>query len=232
MSYSSKSGGRAIYGTSTVDSRTSSSLPPLRRDSTAPLINTPPISVSSQDDPLSKHRSVSRSFSTQHKHRTTLRRRKNDIESEEEEEEEEPANTRELNTSDEESESSEEEDDDEEEEEEDTEENDTLYNLIQHQNEVRISGLNNYPTGSRVEQDLLLVDEDVHIRIIGYKFNRIKLFLYRMSSILSLGIVWLICRWVPKWYVSWVGIPVPLKKAEWLVFEVKYTQKQIAYILT
>lgn len=207
MSYNS-SKSRAIYGTSTVvgsksQSSTKSS-PSFRRDSTAPLMNSLP--VSSNEDPL--HNT---SFSSPHHHRSTLRRRKNESESEESEEE----TTRELNTSDEESESSEEE-----EEAEEAEENDTIYHLIQHQNEVRIRGLNDFPSETRVEQDLLLVDEDVHIRIIGYQFNRWKLFLYQVSSVLSLGIVWLICRWVPKWYVAWVGKPVPLKKAEWLVFEV------------
>lgn len=206
MSYSSKSG-RAIYGTSTVDSRTSSSKPPSRRDSTAPLINTPPIPVTK--DPL----------------RGTLRRRKNEESESESESEEE--NTRELNTSDEED-SEESSDDDEDEDEEDTNtENNTIYNLT---HEVRISGLT--PRDARAEQDLLLVDEDVHIRITGYKFNPLKLLLYRLSSVLSLGIVWLVCRWVPKWYVSWVGIPVTLKKAEWLVFEVSRLFKWWCYVLT
>jgi cation-transporting ATPase 13A3/4/5 len=87
--------------------------------------------------------------------------------------------------------------------------------------DVRIRGLNSEgPNEHRSEQTLLLEDEDVEITIRGYRYNRLNLLLYRICSIATLGIAWLVFRWVPTWWVAWVGEMVPLKDAEWLVVEV------------
>ncbi|KAI7905261.1 P5-type ATPase cation transporter-domain-containing protein [Cokeromyces recurvatus] len=225
MSTHSSTRTRAVYGTSAVDvnslKHTSS-----RRDSTAPLMSTPPISVNIRDDPLESS-SLNRGSCDHHMNNQRMglwRRRRNsessdgndddDDDDDDNDNDDVDKNKIELNTSDEEQSESDEED----------EEENTAKDMIPRLtgtriNEFRIHGLNNIAKDTNDEQLLLLEDEDVEIYIMGYTYNRVHLLLYQLCSLLSLGIVWLIARWVPKWYISWVGVRVPLKEAEWLVFK-------------
>ncbi|KAG2228910.1 hypothetical protein INT48_004448, partial [Thamnidium elegans] len=221
---------RVAYGSSLVDNLDNSKSKRTgnnRRDSTAPLIHTPPIQVSLGEDPLEGGRTyrhstagISGSYARHHggSSRTALRRRRNSESSssnDEEEEDEENVNV-ELNTSDEEQSESEEDSDDSDHILSDNEDH-VITNITK--NDIRISGLNELPKDNSDDQLLLLEEEDVQILIQGYKFLKLNLLLYRIVSILSLGLVWLVCRWVPSWYISWVGLKVPLKDAEWLVFK-------------
>lgn len=228
---------RSVYGTSSVmDINTKSTASSAnRRNSAAPLMNTPPIQPVTGIDPLdvagTSYRSsniiTSGSYARHGGHRTGLfRRRRNSsssVEDDDQQDEDEQDSERELNTSDEESSGDDDDDDDDEDDDEDSDdEEDTIQHLIASRNntEIRISGLNAIPNDTKDEQTLLLEEEDVQIHIQAYRFNQINLFIYRLCSVLSLGIVWLICRWVPRWYIAWIGVKVPLEKAEWLVFEV------------
>ncbi|KAI8968365.1 hypothetical protein BDF20DRAFT_981485 [Mycotypha africana] len=94
-------------------------------------------------------------------------------------------------------------------------------------NDVRIAGLNALPDDKTEEQSLLLEEEDVQITITAYKYSRLQLLIYRVCSLLTLGIIPLVCRWIPKFYVAWIGVKVPLKNAEWLVFESEYKEIEI-----
>lgn len=236
MSTNPSSRTRAVYGTSLTDTLDTSKSKriPSRRDSTAPLVHTPPIPLGLGEDPLdagnNRHRhaavGVSGSYARHHGGplRTALRRRRNSESSssndESEVEEEEEVNHVELNTSDEEQSDfdSEEESEDSDSQSSDNDENNV--HLTSTGEDIRISGLNEVPTDTKDQQILLLEEEDAQIHIQGYKYIRINLLLYRLCSVVSFGLVWLICRWVPRWYISWVGAKVPLKDAEWLVFTV------------
>lgn len=228
---------RAVYGTSAVDNLDTSKSKriPSRRDSAAPLIHTPPTQVGLGEDPLevgsarSSNRfdtiGVSGSYARHHggHSRMALRRRRNsESSSSSEEEEEQPDANVELNTSDEEqSDFDSEEDSEDNDDQSSDDDNNTIHNhLTSTNNDIRISGLNEAPKDTRDEQTLLLEEEDVQIHIFGYKYNKINLFLYRVCSVFSFGLVWLVFRWVPRWYISWIGMKVPLKNAEWLVFRV------------
>jgi cation-transporting ATPase 13A2 len=209
----------AAYGTSTVDALSHKPTSHSRRGSTTPLIQTPPSLV---DDPLhvaSSFRSrsgISGSYARHSSQHSGLLRRRRNSESSSTESESDHSNV-ELNTSDESDES------DSEDEADDEDNNVIIQHVVARENQIEISGLNDIPQDTKDEQTLLLEEEDVQINIMGYRYNRLNLFLYRICSVLSLGIVWLICRWVPKWYISWIGYKVPLKDAEWLVFKVKPT---------
>lgn len=228
---------RAVYGASVVDNLDSSNSKPIRsrRDSAAPLIHTPPIQLGLGEDPLdvgntrpsSRHSAigVSGSYARHHggQSRMALRRRRNSESSSSSSEEEEPVDANvELNTSDEEqSDYDSEEDSDDREGQSSDDDDHTIHNhLLSTNNDIRISGLNEAPKDTRDQQILFLEEEDVQIHIFGYKYNKVNLLLYRIGSVLTLGLLWLVFRWVPRWYISWVGIKVPLKKAEWLVFRV------------
>lgn len=220
----------AEHGTSAVDILNANKLSSFRRDSTAPLIQQQQELV---DDPLNAissfhNRSViSGSYAHHSAHRSGIlrRRRNSESSSTENESEGEPDSNVELNTSDE-SDGTESEEDDEQ------SESGFIQHVIARENQIEISGLNDIPQDTKDDQTLLLEEEDVKIKIMGYRYNKLNLFMYRVFSVLTLGIVWLICRWVPKWYISWVCYRVPLKDAEWLVFMVKQKEICIVYKLT
>ena len=224
---------RSVYNGSVVDNTDTlkSKRIPSRKDSTAPLLHTPPMPVGLGEDPLDAKSfnrdnsfGVSGSYARHHgaHSRTALRRRRNSESSESSLEEVDlPDPNVELNTSDEEQSDF---DSDEEsgEDESNDEDDNTIHNhLTNTANDTRISGLNEIPRDTRDEQLLLLEEEDVQIRIYGYKYNKTNLYLYRLCSILSFGLVWLVLRWMPRWHISWVGIKVPMDQAEWLVFKVR-----------
>ncbi|KAG1455987.1 hypothetical protein G6F55_006757 [Rhizopus delemar] len=96
-----------------------------------------------------------------------------------------------------------------------------------HANDIRIHGLNDIPSDDCLEQVLLLEEEDVQVKIYGYKYKRFNLMLYNIASVFSLGLVWLAFRWIPQWYVACIGTKVPLKDADWLVFESQYNEIEI-----
>ncbi|KAI7892078.1 uncharacterized protein EV154DRAFT_506232 [Mucor mucedo] len=245
MSTNPSSRTRAVYGTSLVDTLDTSKSKriPTRRDSTAPLVHTPPIPLGQGEDPLDagiarpSYRNdavgVSGSYARHHGGplRTALRRRRNSesSSSNESEEEEEETNV-ELNTSDEEQSDFESEEDESDDSDSQSSDNDdiTINNhLTSTTDDIRISGLNEIPHDTKDQQILILEEEDVQIHIQGYKYISTNLFLYRLFSVISFGLVWLICRWVPRWYISWVGEKVPLKNAEWLVFTSPYNEIEI-----
>ncbi|KAI8367020.1 putative P-type ATPase [Choanephora cucurbitarum] len=230
MSKNPSAGERAVYGTSSVESEANEHISTKsitsRRDSAAPLVHTPPTQVEFGADPLEvgsldknsrqKKTAISGSYS-QRPHMGLIRRRRNS-ESEVNSESETDGELTELNSSDEQS---------------DMDDSDSDHShldddLTEHRaNDVRISGMSDIPTDTRNEQVLLLEEEDVQIRIIGYKYSSLHLMLYRICCILSLGFVWLVCRWVPSWHIAWTGVKVPLKDAEWLVFKSPYNEIEI-----
>lgn len=90
-------------------------------------------------------------------------------------------------------------------------------------NEVRIGGLGyhlNDPSNPPWRQQLLL-EEDVEVVIEGYRYDRLQLFMYRLMSVFSFGLVALLCRWMPQLWVAWVGQRAPLCEAQWLLFVVR-----------
>lgn len=244
MSTNSSTRTRAVYGASVVDNLDASNAKPTRsrRDSAAPLIHTPPIQLGLGEDPLdvgntrpsSRHSAigVSGSYARHHgrQSRMALRRRRNSESSSSSSEEEEPIDANvELNTSDEEQSDYESEEDSDDREGQSSDDDDhTIHNhLLSTNNDIRISGLNEAPKDTSDQQTLFLEEEDVQIHIFGYKYNKVNLLLYRIGSVLTLGILWLVFRWVPRWYISWVGIKVPLRKAEWLVFRSQYNEIEL-----
>lgn len=211
-------------------------------------MHTPPISASSRQEyftaastnPLQvdSQRSVSgstidhRPSSVRHRRR----RRKTETQVTDTEDDEQTTNV-ELNTSDEEednydeSASSDEEEEDDDDEEQDNDDRllrtkggnakDPVRRGLVHQmdDQIRISGLGRLDNVSlHPWTQTLLLDDEIEVNIGGYRYDNTRLFFYRVSCVLSLGIVWLVCRWMPHWWVSWVGQKVPLQDAQWLVF--------------
>ncbi|KAI8150400.1 ATPase [Fennellomyces sp. T-0311] len=130
-------------------------------------------------------------------------------------------------------ESSSEEDEQDESEDEDTDNDSTVADnddddqatllTIRHGDDVlRIGGMEKDP-----QRQVLLLEEDVEIAIEGYRYHPVGYTLYRFACFFSLGLVWLVCRWMPRWWVQWVGDKANLEDAQWLVFINQYGELDI-----
>lgn len=176
-----------------------------RRDSTAPLMHTPPIT--SLSSPSAHHPNIN------DLHSSGLHRRRHNN-----------SQDNDYNQDDE-SETETEEDEDDDEEDDDgggsdtgsSDKDDTLTLQQQTENDIRISGLGKVDPWRQT----FMLDEEVQIIVEGYQNDGFHYMLYRLLCILSCGIVWLICRWMPQWWIAWVGKKTSLANAQWLVFVVR-----------
>jgi cation-transporting ATPase 13A3/4/5 len=75
-------------------------------------------------------------------------------------------------------------------------------------------------------QTILLPDEDLSIRFIGYRTDPFRNILWWIGCFLTFGILGLIGRWVPNVWVKFCGKEVAFdeaKEGSWLVVEVSQT---------
>jgi cation-transporting ATPase 13A3/4/5 len=76
------------------------------------------------------------------------------------------------------------------------------------------------PPNAAVSQKFDLESDDLYITVTGYRTNQMKWIGYILLCIFTLGIGYLVLRWLPKRRIRMVGEQVELDKAEWLVVEV------------
>ncbi|EHA57052.1 hypothetical protein MGG_06925 [Pyricularia oryzae 70-15] len=83
-----------------------------------------------------------------------------------------------------------------------------------------------YGTG-RVSQKIYMVSEDLTIVIAGFKTSLVGLAAYTIICLGTLGIGWLLFRWLPRWHVKLLGQPCPLRECEWVVIENQWGEMAI-----
>lgn len=71
----------------------------------------------------------------------------------------------------------------------------------------------------RSSQKVYTTNEELTIAIAGFRTGRAGYLSYILLCALSCGMVALLFRWLPRWYVSVVGQPCPLKDCDWAVIE-------------
>jgi cation-transporting P-type ATPase 13A2 len=74
--------------------------------------------------------------------------------------------------------------------------------------------------GHRTSQKIYIVTEDLTIVVAGFKTSTLGFALYTTICILTLGLGYLLFRWVPRWQVRIIGNPCPLRNCNWVVIEV------------
>jgi len=77
--------------------------------------------------------------------------------------------------------------------------------------------------GSKSKQIITLPDEDLSILFVGYATVAWKEFVWWIGCFLSVGILGLIGRWVPRTWVGWVGVETEFgdeKRNQWVLVEV------------
>ncbi|CAG8797263.1 16074_t:CDS:10, partial [Gigaspora margarita] len=80
-------------------------------------------------------------------------------------------------------------------------------------------------------QRVYLEEEDLNILLVGYKFNRYRLYTYYILCVLTGGIFYLIGRWIPKLWVWLVGNVCELGKAEWVVVKNQWGDVSIEHVI-
>jgi cation-transporting P-type ATPase 13A2 len=74
--------------------------------------------------------------------------------------------------------------------------------------------------GGNFSQKLYIITEDLTIVIAGFTTSMLGFAAYMTTCICTLGIAYLLFRWIPRWRIRLVGSPAPLKQCTWVVIEV------------
>jgi cation-transporting ATPase 13A2 len=74
--------------------------------------------------------------------------------------------------------------------------------------------------GSRTNQKIYIVNEDLTIVVAGFRTSTIGLAIYITICIVTFGLAYLVLRWLPRWHVLLTGYPTPLAECSWVVIEV------------
>ena len=87
--------------------------------------------------------------------------------------------------------------------------------------------------GSRTSQKIYIITEDLTIVVAGFQTSTFGYALYTTLCALTLGIGYLLLRWLPRWQVRLVGRPCHLQDCSWVVIEVgglPYLTNSIRYL--
>ena len=79
-----------------------------------------------------------------------------------------------------------------------------------------------FHAGGNFSQKLYVVSEDLTIVIAGFGTSKLGLASYVAICTLTVGIGYLLLRWLPRWRIKLIGSPMPLKTCSWAVIEVRH----------
>lgn len=82
------------------------------------------------------------------------------------------------------------------------------------------SGFSGIAFGKRTNQKIYIASEDLTIVLAGFRTSLIGYALYLTFCICTVGIGYLLFRWLPRWRIKLVGSASPLKDCQWVVIEV------------
>ncbi|KAI0840195.1 hypothetical protein F5Y06DRAFT_263921 [Hypoxylon sp. FL0890] len=84
----------------------------------------------------------------------------------------------------------------------------------------------------RVSQKLHMVNEDLTIVIAGFRTSRLGYAAYIFFCVTTLGLAYLLLRWLPRWQVKLIGEPCPLHDCQWVVLENQWGEMAILNVHT
>ncbi|KAI0408156.1 hypothetical protein F4802DRAFT_605184 [Xylaria palmicola] len=79
----------------------------------------------------------------------------------------------------------------------------------------------------RSGQKLHIVSEDLTIAITGFQTGRIGYIAYILLCVVTLGLAYLLLRWLPRWQVRLIGERCPLRECQWVVLENQWGEMAI-----
>ncbi|KAI9826875.1 MAG: hypothetical protein M1832_005814 [Thelocarpon impressellum] len=71
----------------------------------------------------------------------------------------------------------------------------------------------------RVSQKIYILTEDLTVVIAGFRTKPVGLAVYFGVCVCTLGLGYLLLRWLPRWRVFLVGTPASLRDCDWVVIE-------------
>ena len=80
---------------------------------------------------------------------------------------------------------------------------------------------NDFRRGAKFSQKIYIVSEDLTVVVAGFTTKPLAMILYLIVCTLSLGLGYLILRWLPRWRVRLTGSPKPLRGCDWVAIEVR-----------
>ena len=83
----------------------------------------------------------------------------------------------------------------------------------------------------RSTQKIYIVAEDLTVVFAGFKTSKIGFAIYIVLCIMTLGLGYLLLRWIPSWKVRLVGSPTQLRDCTWVVIEVRFTHTNTQSLL-
>lgn len=81
-----------------------------------------------------------------------------------------------------------------------------------------------YMHGTRMSQKIYIQTEDMTIVVAGFKNSMVGFAVYVTICILTLGIGYLLFRWLPRWHVKLIGKATPLSICDWVVIENQWNE--------
>lgn len=84
------------------------------------------------------------------------------------------------------------------------------------------SGTQAHDEGGNFSQKLYIITEDLTIVIAGFRTSMLGFAAYMTICICTLGLAYLLFRWIPRWRIRLIGSPAPLKACSWVVIEVSF----------
>jgi cation-transporting ATPase 13A3/4/5 len=84
-----------------------------------------------------------------------------------------------------------------------------------------------YGRGGRTSQKIYILTEDLTIVIAGFNTTYIGFIIYRIICVITLGLGYLLLRWLPKWRIKILGSPKPLRESSWVVIENQWGEMSI-----
>jgi len=81
--------------------------------------------------------------------------------------------------------------------------------------------------GGRFSQKIYMVNEDLTVVVAGFQTSRAGFAAYLFICVATLGLGWLLFRWLPRWHVRLVGEPCALRDSTWTVIENQWGEMAI-----
>jgi cation-transporting ATPase 13A2 len=78
-----------------------------------------------------------------------------------------------------------------------------------------------YARHNRTNQKIYVVTEDLTLVVAGFKTKPLGFAMYIILCTITLGLCYLLLRWLPRWRVWLTGSPKPLRSCSWVVVEVR-----------
>ncbi|TQS36863.1 hypothetical protein Golomagni_02679 [Golovinomyces magnicellulatus] len=92
------------------------------------------------------------------------------------------------------------------------------YDLLVRRQSVRTNS-SHQNREKRVRQKINIATKDLDVAIVGFQTSIFGYTIYSILCCLSLGMGYLVLRWIPRWKVLLIGKPCPLYNCDWVVIE-------------